>query len=266
MLDGLTSGLKAAYSTRKLLTAYAGSALKVQRASDNAQQDIGFSSGVLDIASLATFCSGTTGRVITWYDQNGGTNLTQATFANAPIIYQSGATNFINTTRPALLYAAATPTYFTNALSANPSNNLFQNAVVAASLATTQCITGPNLSSGLEWRMNASGAMELLSSGASSIATSTAGATANVASVVEASFDGTTYAFWIDGTAKGTGSNATSFTARTLNLGVQDSDSTKDDGMTGSIGEYVAYDTVGALSSGTRTSIEANQKTYWGTP
>jgi len=89
-----------------------------------------------------------------------------------------------------MLCAAATPTFLANSLSTNPVNSLFQNAVVSASLATTQALTGPSLSSGLEWRMSASGAMELLSSGASSIATSSTGTTSNVASVVKSQFDG----------------------------------------------------------------------------
>jgi len=80
-----------AYSLRKLREAYTGSAIRVRRASDNAEQDIGFDfSGRLDTSSLTTFCSGTNGFVTTWYDQSGNSNdATQSTAAYQPKIYDS---------------------------------------------------------------------------------------------------------------------------------------------------------------------------------
>ena len=74
-------GASAAYSLRLLDTNYTGSAIRVRRASDNAEQDIGFdSNGDLDTTALATFCSGTDGFVKTWYDQSGsGNDATQTT-------------------------------------------------------------------------------------------------------------------------------------------------------------------------------------------
>jgi hypothetical protein len=73
-----------AYSLRKLRTAYSGSAIRVRRAIDNAEQDIGFdSSGNLDTTALLSFV-GTgaldNGFVTTWYDQSGnGNNANQPT-------------------------------------------------------------------------------------------------------------------------------------------------------------------------------------------
>lgn len=80
-----------AYSLRKLRAAYTGSAIRVRRASDSTEQDIGFDgSGDLDTSSLATFCSGTNGFVTTWYDQSGNSNdATQSTAASQPKIYDS---------------------------------------------------------------------------------------------------------------------------------------------------------------------------------
>jgi hypothetical protein len=48
-------GAAAAYSLRKLNNAYAGSAVRVRRSSDNTEQDIGFVLGQLDTTSLSTF-------------------------------------------------------------------------------------------------------------------------------------------------------------------------------------------------------------------
>jgi hypothetical protein len=82
----------AAYSLRKLRAAYTGSAIKVRRASDNTEQDIGFVNNELDTSALTTFCSGTNGFVTTWYDQSGNANnATQTTAANQPQIVSSGS-------------------------------------------------------------------------------------------------------------------------------------------------------------------------------
>ena len=83
----------AAYSLRKLRGAYTGSAIRVRRSFDNAEQDIGFTSaGNLDTTALTTFCSGTNGFVTTWYDQSGNANNSlQTTAANQPQIVSSGS-------------------------------------------------------------------------------------------------------------------------------------------------------------------------------
>jgi hypothetical protein len=69
------------------------SSLRVRRASDNAELDIGFTgAGHLDTAAMLSHCAGTNGFVVTWYDQTGnGRNLTQATTGNQPQIVTSGA-------------------------------------------------------------------------------------------------------------------------------------------------------------------------------
>jgi hypothetical protein len=86
------SGAAAAYSLRLLRSAYTGSAIKVRRASDNTEQDIGFVNNELDTSSLATFCSGTNGFVTTWYDQSGsGNDATQSTAVNQPQIVSAGS-------------------------------------------------------------------------------------------------------------------------------------------------------------------------------
>jgi hypothetical protein len=85
------SGARAAFSVRLLDKDYTGSAIRVRRASDNTEQDIGFTlAGDLDTSALTTFCTGTDGFLRTWYDQSGnGNNLVQTTAANQPKIYDS---------------------------------------------------------------------------------------------------------------------------------------------------------------------------------
>jgi 3D (Asp-Asp-Asp) domain-containing protein len=92
LLLDLYPNAAAAYSVRKLRTAYTGNAIRVRRSSDNTEQDIGFVSGNLDTTALTSFCSGTNGFVTTWYDQSGnGRNATQTTAANQPQIVSSGS-------------------------------------------------------------------------------------------------------------------------------------------------------------------------------
>jgi len=86
-------GAAAAYSLRLLDADYSGSAINVRRASDNAVQDIGFdANGDLDTSALATFCAGTDGYVVRWYDQSGNSNdAVQATTSAQPQIVASGS-------------------------------------------------------------------------------------------------------------------------------------------------------------------------------
>lgn len=106
LLDTYT-GAAAAYSLRLLDGDYAGSCIRVRRASDNAEQDIGFSNNELDTAALATFCAGTDGFIKTWYDQSGNANdATQATTASQPKIYDASTGVELKNGKPILNFTA----------------------------------------------------------------------------------------------------------------------------------------------------------------
>ena len=92
------SEYQAAYSLRKLRTAYTGDAIRVQRASDSALQDIGFdSNGELDTTALTNFAAGGTLTVRTWYDQGGfGNDCIQSSVSAQPTIVASGQTVTVN--------------------------------------------------------------------------------------------------------------------------------------------------------------------------
>lgn len=90
--SGLGSAHGAYSVARKLRSAYAGSCIRVRRASDSTEQDIGFSGNALDTAALQSFCSGTNGFVVTVYDQSGNAkNATQSTTTKQPQIVASGS-------------------------------------------------------------------------------------------------------------------------------------------------------------------------------
>lgn len=84
--------ITAAYGMRRLLSSYTGNILRLRRASDNAESDFGYvANGDLDTAAIATWLTATTGYVVTWYDQSGGSkNATQTTAAAQPLYVASG--------------------------------------------------------------------------------------------------------------------------------------------------------------------------------
>jgi hypothetical protein len=84
------TGAAAAYSVR-LLNKSTPYAMRVRRASDNTELNIGFTSvGQLDTTALTNFCTGTNCFVRTWYDQSTNANhAIQTTTANQPKIYDS---------------------------------------------------------------------------------------------------------------------------------------------------------------------------------
>ena len=85
------SGAGVAYSLRKLKSDYVGSAIRVRRSNDNAEQDIGFVNNQLDTASLTSFVGANNGFVTRWYDQSGNSvTASQATAANQPRIVNAG--------------------------------------------------------------------------------------------------------------------------------------------------------------------------------
>ena len=105
LLD-LYPGASAAFSLRKLSSTYSGSAIRVRRASDNTEQDIGFSGNFLDVASLSAFCSGTTGWVTRWYDQSSNSRTaSNSTASEQPLIYSNSGVTTLNG-KPSLQYTA----------------------------------------------------------------------------------------------------------------------------------------------------------------
>jgi hypothetical protein len=82
----------------KLRENYTGSCIRIRRASNNNEQDIGFdSNGIVDVAAINTFCAGTTCFVRTVYDQSGtSNNITQTSTARQPQIYGGGSVFYQN--------------------------------------------------------------------------------------------------------------------------------------------------------------------------
>lgn len=90
LLDTYSTGVKAAYSLRKLSSS-ATMAVRVRRSTDNTELDIGFSGEHLDTATLLSFAGAGDGYVVTLYDQSGNSaHMSQATAAAQKKIVASG--------------------------------------------------------------------------------------------------------------------------------------------------------------------------------
>lgn len=111
LLDTYT-GATSAYSLRKLRTAYAGSAIRVRRSSDNTSQDIGFdANGNLNTTALLSFVGAGNGFVSIWYDQVGTSNFTQSTLVNQPQIVSSGSV-LLDNGKPTISYGTQSNTWY----------------------------------------------------------------------------------------------------------------------------------------------------------
>ena len=108
LLLDLYPGASAAYSLKKLRTAYTGVAIKVRRSSDNTEEDIGFVANELDTVSLLAFVgSGNDGFVSKWYDQSGeGNDATQTSASRQTILVSNGAVNELNG-KPAIQFISS---------------------------------------------------------------------------------------------------------------------------------------------------------------
>jgi hypothetical protein len=145
LLLDLYPSAAAAYSVRKLRSAYSGSAIRVRRSSDNTEQDIGFSSGNLDTSALTSFCGSGNGFVTTWYDQSGnGRNATQTTAANQPQIVSAGSVLNVNS-KPSLKFDGINDEF---ALSSTITTSIYSNFVVLKKTSTSSIVIPLGLSNG----------------------------------------------------------------------------------------------------------------------
>lgn len=85
LLDPFAGVLTAVFDVRKRLTAYSGPCVELRRDSDDAVQDIGFTSGnTLDTAAAASFLGGANGFIRTYYNQTELGDAVQTTNAEQP--------------------------------------------------------------------------------------------------------------------------------------------------------------------------------------
>lgn len=96
-LDEITGAQLAFSASRKLRDAYSGSAIRIRRSSDDAEQDIGFSGNDIDESAITTFAGSNSAYVVTAYDQSGNSlDFTYPTAALQPRIVNAGTVDKVN--------------------------------------------------------------------------------------------------------------------------------------------------------------------------
>lgn len=187
------------------LMRYTGPLMNVKRDSDSTNKDVGVvagASGLLDSAAISTFCTGTTGRVSSYYGQINGHTFSSAG-STAPIVYQSGALKTING-KPALSFDGSTNYLNSVGTSGNfpaAGGNLYLNFLgQVADYNANYCLIGPDVVGGLELRIDATtGFVRLLKNGGATIALASAAVPLNAPVLIEAVYgaDGS-YSIWLN--------------------------------------------------------------------
>jgi hypothetical protein len=242
LLDTVGVSAVRAYSMRKLRDAYAGSAIRIRRSSDDTEQDIGFSGENLDTAAITTFVGANNAFVTKWYDQSGNADdAVQATTANQPRIVNAGTIDTRNG-----LPAALWPTNNNFEL---VSASSFTAKEIAAIVATSDA--GPNFTGYECVLVGVLGENGVF--GTAFDVTYSSGLTNKSVNNDSntALFNGVLHQVNCNDSA------AISFTHANIggaSLGAQ---------WLGWIGEDIAW--ASQLSSGQRSTLYDNQKAYWGT-
>lgn len=243
----------AAYSLRLLTTTYSGPCITVRRSSDNTTQNIGFTaSGDLNVAALNAFIGAGNGFVATWYDQSGNArNVSQATLGNQPRLIASdpglgGKPNLSFTAASGLLTGTIPATTLPLTLSAVLVRSTGSNFINMFSI-------GPTNQPALYFSSTPSqvGAGNWGIDGITSTALDGWGHAVGGIYNVASSF------IYVDGTSTA-GALSSHLGATIINLG-----SNVVSGDNARMSEAIYWSSnLGA----TLTTVQTNQKAYWGTP
>lgn len=267
-----------AFGLRKLVPAFAGSAINVRRGSDSTTQDIGFNAyGELDTAALLTFTAGSAGYVTKWYDQSGSArDQVQATAGVQPLIVNTagnlitaggraavsfdGVAQFLAQAAAGLYAAGASSTFLVaagNGLTGTAS------AVPFGECSTTAAKYIPNFTS----------AVPTPNAPQTLITNDTPTTLGNVVGTVlgygggltqmSTTDSGTSFALWVGGVASIAATTYTRSGTVTLNkttVGALNTAGTIKYYYPGLISEIVTVASVVAA----RTATETNQRTYFG--
>lgn len=252
-----------AYSLRQLRST-STQCIRVRRSSDNTEKDIGWSSDMIDVSALESFCSGTDGYVTTWYDQGGTNHLVQATAGTQPRIVSGGVTDSL-----AGIYAM----YFANkklngsAIAGLATSNNYSYFTVSAAgagstLGTIFCTstsTADRVVNFCDSRTTPTRNSIIQNSGATSYNLDMSTARNNTDARYLSAFvtSAKAYSCFDNGAAGSTGSYTGTYTNNTFQVGRQHGDATP---LTGYIFEIIIYT---SDQSSNRTSIESNISGYY---
>jgi hypothetical protein len=263
--DTLTgTGAIGIYSMRRSLAAYSGAAIRIRRASDDTEEDIGFDGvGDLDVASAATFIGASTGYITTWYDQSGNSrDLVALSQANQPVFSSS---NTVWNSKP-VLGDASTSIKFQNTSFPSIAVGTGFTIFAAYSAANEQTHFGwtatPSGNDGFVMYGNSSGAAyghywndvdqgsDINLNGSISVANK------NLVSVFHDTSDLNIFTNQSPSAQDTTSAGTNSSTQDTLSIGVN----TRKGTLTGNFAELIIYS---GNKTSERTDLETNISTYY---
>jgi hypothetical protein len=258
-LDGMTAP-SGAYSFRKLKSTYAGPAIRLRRASDNAETDIAFlgctsfTGCPWDVAAATAHCAATSCFITKWYDQSGAArDLVQATPAAQPslIFNCDGAL-------PCLEHPSSAATNLSSAALFTPATGLVSfSGVGRRSLALSGCtLLRENVVNNRIMAVGAAGTWQL--TGGTSGAVVATGVAEGAWHAAQGVINGASSVLGVDGveTTGTTVGNVTAGLTQTAGTGT---------GTACGVAEVVFWDNYG-LTAGERAVLAANQRSFWGTP
>ena len=260
LLDTYT-GAAAAYSLRKLRTAYTGDAVEVYNGSSYA--DIGFNVfGELDTVALAAHCGSNDGFVSKWYCQSGNSNdAVQTNTANMPKIYDGSTGVVTENGKPAVEFDGTTD-FFTYGIDLEPTTHPnYSNYLVCTPVGQDKVAL--NITDTVEIASIAygrtTGEFHVNTYNGSSLAAKSGAHTINTQALVESyhNFDAVTSELYINnvqqsGTNAGRGGQTDSY------IGQQSGNNLF---WAGNIQEVITYQTDKSTSD--RTNIETNINTFY---
>jgi len=240
-------GAAAAYSVRKLDKDYTGYCMKVRRASDDAEADIGFdSNGDLDTSAIATHCGASAGYCSVWYDMSGnGNNATQSTASAQPQIY-NGTAVITENGKPTLTFSVHS---FSTSVSLTQPYYGVSVAGIGSNISRFDAIYGSSVARGPHIRTFTSPWIYGLYSG--TVITGTNGASSQ--DLLSVLYNSTTSSMHLNGALEASGNIGTN---NPSNLEIGDANQNWD----GQIQEVIFWD---SDNSSNRTGIETDINDYF---
>lgn len=276
LLDTYT-GATAAYSLRRLTINHTGSLIRIRRASDNAETDIGFdSNGDLDESAISTFAAGSACYVVVFYDQSGNNlNMTQVTTGQQPQIYTGSVFYSIGAgtpTRKAMLF---TTTYLRGSGDLHSGSFYAASAVVmGASIGNSQIFCQDDAYTGGAARIaqylrtgsaNNTARVVVFDTGGGNTADNTANNTvaANNAYVIQSSGQSGNCEAYVDNLTNGSTAVGSPLNhgSSTFTMGSNSHSTSPGAFFSGRIAEVIIWD--GTMSGANRTGIQSDIETYY---
>ena len=247
------SGAAAAYSLRRLRTAYTGDAVRVRRSNDNAEADIGFSNNELDTTALAAHCGSNDGFVVTWYDQASTNDATQSTTANQPKIYDGTTGVVTENGKPAML-SDGTNAHLDDGTPITNQNVSFIAVATPSQASDLGGLIGAQSNYNLGFELSQVGSVLRFAVKTSDLDVSIS---EDVQISIFANYDGSTQGLSVNGTNSTQASSQSFSVSDTVRLMSRGLGTAR---WTGSLQEVVLYDTE---QSSNRTGIESNINTFY---